>query len=130
MLETVVVSLGLNKVYGKVNMKGLWDILRIMVRETIYCFPWMGDMSEFRCCHSVGVRQECAMPSWLLSIHIDCSMRGQSRKIRIRLKVGSAEQSFVAGLFVDNTVLLTESEMLHKSVGEFDRGCKRCCKSM
>ncbi len=43
-----------------------------------------------------------------------------------RLNVRSVEQPLVSGSYVDNTVLLAESEeMLQKIVDEFNRVCKR-----
>ncbi len=43
-----------------------------------------------------------------------------------RLKMRCVKQTFVVGLYADDTVLLAESErMLHRIVDEFDRVCKR-----
>ncbi len=43
-----------------------------------------------------------------------------------RLNVRGVEQPVVAGLYVDDTVLLAESEgMLQRIVDKFDRVCKR-----
>ncbi len=43
-----------------------------------------------------------------------------------RLKVRGVEQPVVAGLYVDDTMLLAESEgMLQRIVDEFNKVCKR-----
>ncbi len=48
------------------------------------------------------------------------------RDLGASLNVRGVEQSLVAGLYVDDTVLLAESEgMLQRIVDEFDRICKR-----
>ncbi len=48
------------------------------------------------------------------------------RDLGARLNVREVEQSVVAGLYADDTVLLAESEgMLQRIVDEFDRVCKR-----
>ncbi len=77
----------------------------------------------------MGVRQGCVMSPWLLNIHRD----GYIREMRVgiwglvaSLNVRCVEQPVVAGLYVDDTVLLAESEgMLQRTVDEFDRVCER-----
>ncbi len=52
--------------------------------------------------------------------------RNESRSTSARLNVKGVEQPVVASLYVDDTVLLAESEgMLQRTVDEFDRLCKR-----
>ncbi len=77
----------------------------------------------------VGVRQGCVMSLWLFNIYMDGCIRKMEvgvRDLGAILKVRGVKQPLVAGLYVDNTVLLTESEgMLQRIVDEFDRVCKR-----
>ncbi len=77
----------------------------------------------------VGVRQGCMMSAWLFNIYMD----GWIREMKVgvwdlgaRLHVRGVEQPLVAGLYVDDTVLLAETEgMLQRIVNEFERVCKR-----
>ncbi len=77
----------------------------------------------------VGVRQGCVMSPWLFNIYMDGCIR--EMKVRVwdggaRLNVRGVEQPLVAGLYVDDTVLLAETGgMLQRIVDEFDRVCKR-----
>ncbi len=69
------------------------------------------------------------MSPWLFNIYMDGCIR--EMKVGVcylgaRLNVRSVEQPLVAGLYVNDTVLLGESEgMLQRIVDEFDRVCKR-----
>ncbi len=60
----------------------------------------------------------------------------RERKVRVRdlgarLNVGGVEQPVVASLYVDDTLLLAESEgMLQMIVDEFDKVCKRRKKEL
>ncbi len=76
----------------------------------------------------VGVRQGCVMSLWLFSIYMDGCIREMKVRVRdlgAKLNVRGVEQSLVAGLYVDDTMLLAESEgMLQRIVDEFDRLCK------
>ncbi len=61
----------------------------------------------------VGVRQGCMMSPWLFSIYIDGCLREMKVRVRdlgARLNVRGVEQPLVADLYVDDTVLLAESE--------------------
>ncbi len=62
-------------------------------------------------------------------MYIDSYMREmKARVVELgpRLKVRGTEESLVAGLFADDTVLLAENEgTLQRIVGEFDKVCKR-----
>ncbi len=77
----------------------------------------------------VGVRQGCVMSPWLCNIYMDRCIR--EMKVGVWdlgaiLNVRGVKQSVVASLYVDHTVLVAESEgMLQRTVGEFDRVCKR-----
>ncbi len=77
----------------------------------------------------VGVRQGCVLSPWLFSIYMDGCIREMKvivLDLGARLNVRGVEQSLVAGLYADDTVLLVESEgMLQRIVDEFDRVCKR-----
>ncbi len=77
----------------------------------------------------VSARQGCIMSPWLFNIYMDGCIR--EMKVRVqdlgaRLNVRGVEQPVVAGLCLDDTVLLAESDgMLQRIVDEFDRVCKR-----
>ncbi len=77
----------------------------------------------------VGVRQGCVMSPWLFNIYMDGCIREMTVRVRdlgARVNVRGVEQPVVAGLYVDDTVLLAESEgMLQRIVDEFDRLWKR-----
>ncbi len=74
-----------------------------------------------------GVRQGCVMLPWLFSNYMDgCKREIKVRDLGSRLNVRGVEQPLMAGLYVDDIVLLAESErMLQRIVDEFDRVCKR-----
>ncbi len=76
----------------------------------------------------VGVRQGCVMSPWLFNIYMDGCIREMKVGVRYlgaRLNVRGVEQSVVAGLYADDTVLLAESEgILQRIVDDFDRLCK------
>ncbi len=60
----------------------------------------------------VGMKQGCIMSPWLFSIYVDGCIRGMKVMVRdlgARLKVRGVEQPLVAGLSVDDTVMLAES---------------------
>ncbi len=69
------------------------------------------------------------MSLWLFNIYMDGCIREMKVRVRdlgARLNVRGVEQPLVAGLYVDDTVLLAESEgMLQWTVDEFGRVCKR-----
>ncbi len=79
----------------------------------------------------VGVRQGYVMSPWLFNINIYMERYVREMKVGVwdlgaRLNVRGVEQHVVAGLYVDDTVLLPESEGMRKRiVDEFDRVCKR-----
>ncbi len=77
----------------------------------------------------VGVRQGCVMSPWLFNIYMDGCIREMKvgvRDLDARQNVRGVEQPVVVGLYVDETVLLAESEgTLQRIVDEFDRVCKR-----
>ncbi len=61
----------------------------------------------------VGVREGCVMSPWLFNIYMDGCIR--EMKVGVwdlgaRMNVRGVEQPLVAGLYVDDTVLLVESE--------------------
>ncbi len=61
----------------------------------------------------VGVRKGCVMSPGQFIIHMGGCMREVKARVRnlgVRLEMKGREQSVVAGLFVDDTVLLAESE--------------------
>ncbi len=76
----------------------------------------------------VGVRQGCVMSPWLFSVYMDGCIREMKVGVRdlvARLNVGGVEQSLVAGLYADGTVLLAECEgMLQSIVDEVDKVCE------
>ncbi len=131
----------LEKAYDRVDRKGLWDTLRVYrvggkLLEGIRSFyenasasvRVNGELSEsFNV--EVGVWQRCLMSLWLFNIYMDGCIREMkvgAWDLGARLNVRGVEQPFVAGLYVDDTVLLAESEgMLQRIVDEFDRVCKR-----
>ncbi len=62
------------------------------------------------------------MSPWLFNIYTKVGVWDLSARLNMR----SVEQPLVAGLYIDDTVLLVESEgMLQRIVDEFDRICKR-----
>ncbi len=77
----------------------------------------------------VGMRQGCMISPWLFNIYMDGCIR--EMKVGVwdlgsRLNVRDVEQPLVAGLYVDDTVLLTENERkLQRIVDEFYRVCRR-----
>ncbi len=77
----------------------------------------------------VGVRQGCVMSPWLFNIFMDGCMRKIKRKVvnaGTKLKLNGEVWSVVTCLFVDDTLLLTESEgNLQRVVNEFYSVYKR-----
>ncbi len=77
----------------------------------------------------VGVRQGCVMSPWLFNTYMDGyigEMKVEVWYLGARRIVRGMEQPLVVGLYVDDTVLLAESEgLLQKIVDEFDWVCKR-----
>ncbi len=71
----------------------------------------------------VGVRQGCVMSPWLFNIFIDGCMKEMKCRvgnIGAKLKLNGEVWSVVTCLFVDDTVLLAESEGdLQRVVKEF-----------
>ncbi len=109
----------LEEAYGRVDWKGLWDILRMYgvgrkLLEGIRSFyenasasvRVNGELSEsFNV--EVGVRQGCVMLPWLLSIYMDGCIREMHVRLcdlGARLNVRGVEQPLVAGLYADDTV--------------------------
>ncbi len=131
----------LEKAYDRVDWKGLWDTLRVygvggQLLEEIRSFcdnasasvQVNEELSE-SFSDEVGVRQGCVLSLWLFNIYMDGCMREikvGGRDLGATLNVRGVEQPLVAGLYVDDTVLLAESEgRLQKIVDIFDRVCKR-----
>ncbi len=77
----------------------------------------------------VGVRQGCVMSLWLFNIFMDGWMGERKCKVvrtGAKLRLNGVVWSVVTCLFVDDTVLLTESEWdLQRAVNEFISVCKR-----
>ncbi len=133
--------MALEKAYDRVDRKGLWETLRVyrvggQLLEGVRSFyenasasvRENGELSEsFNI--EVGVSQGYVMSPWLFSIYMDGCIREMKVRVRdlgARLNVRSVEQSLVAGLYADDTVLVAESEgMLQRIVDEFERVCKR-----
>ncbi len=69
------------------------------------------------------------MSPWLFNIFVDGCMRKMKSKVGIigaRMKLNGVDWSVVACLFVDDTVLLAESEReLQRVVDQFHRVCSR-----
>ncbi len=120
----------LEKAFDRVDRRRLWHTLRVYgvgghLLEGIRSFyenasasvPVNGELSE-NASVEVSVRQGCVMSPWLFNIYIClCSSPFRTGPFVVRARA-------VAGLYVDATVLLAESEgMLQRIVDEFDRVC-------
>ncbi len=115
----------LEKAYDRVDREALWNVLKIygvggQLMEGIKAFYREADGcakvdEEFGDSFAVGVgvRQECVMSPWLFNIFMDGCMREMKvkvGKVDARLKLNGVDCSVAACLFVDDTVLLAESE--------------------
>ncbi len=106
-------------------MKGLKG-KQVFHREANVCVRVAGDFSKSFVVE-VGVRKGCVMSPWLFNILMDGCMREMKYKVvNAGAKLNGEVWFVVTCLFVDDTVLLAESEGdFHRVVNEFYSVCKK-----
>ncbi len=133
--------MNLERKHNRVNREALWNVLKIygvggQLMEGIKAFCSKANAcvkvdTEFGDSFAIGVgaKQGCVMSPWLFNIFMDGCMRGMKAKvgkIDARLKLNGGDWLVAACLFVDDTVLLADSEgELQKVVDQLHSVCSR-----
>ncbi len=110
--------------YDRIDRKALYNVLKVygvggqlmkgitFYREMNACVKVDGELRDSFVIE-VGVRQGCVISPWLFNVFMDGCMREMKAKvgkIGARLKLNRVDWSVVPCLFLDDNVLLAESE--------------------